>query len=108
RLRVRRAQSRADSRRGASPRRGAEAGNHRGKDPGAEHSVIRLTGIRKSFGPVQANRGAALDVAKGEIHALVGENGAGKSTLMRIMSGMFQPDAGSIEVNGRDVTGWRT
>jgi simple sugar transport system ATP-binding protein len=70
--------------------------------------VIRLTDIYKSFGPVRANRGASLDVAAGEIHALVGENGAGKSTLMRILSGMFQPDAGRIEVMGRDVTGWHT
>jgi ABC-type uncharacterized transport system ATPase subunit len=70
--------------------------------------VIRLTAIEKSFGPVRANRGASLDVATGEIHALVGENGAGKSTLMRILSGMFRPDSGRIEVNDRDVTGWRT
>jgi simple sugar transport system ATP-binding protein len=70
--------------------------------------MIRLTAIEKSFGPVQANRGASLDVATGEIHALVGENGAGKSTLMRILSGMFRPDAGRIEVNDRDVTGWHT
>jgi general nucleoside transport system ATP-binding protein len=70
--------------------------------------VIRLSDIQKSFGPVRANRGATLDVAAGEIHALVGENGAGKSTLMRILSGMFQPDAGTIEVNGKDVTGWHT
>jgi len=75
----------------------------------AEYStLIRLTAIEKSFGPVKANRGASLDVADGEIHALVGENGAGKSTLMRILSGMFQPDAGGVEVSGRDVTGWRT
>ncbi len=70
--------------------------------------MIRLTDIHKSFGPVRANRGASLDVATGEIHALVGENGAGKSTLMRILSGMFQPDSGGIEVIGRDVTGWHT
>jgi general nucleoside transport system ATP-binding protein len=70
--------------------------------------VIRLTDIHKSFGAVRANRGASLDVAAGEIHALVGENGAGKSTLMRILSGMFQPDAGGVEVNDRDVSGWRT
>ena len=70
--------------------------------------MIRLTAIEKSFGPVRANRGASLDVATGEIHALVGENGAGKSTLMRILSGMFRPDSGRIEVNDRDVTGWRT
>ena len=70
--------------------------------------MIRLTAIEKSFGPVRANRGASLDVAAGEIHALVGENGAGKSTLMRILSGMFQADAGRIEVNAKDVTGWHT
>src|SRR5687767_8062852 len=70
--------------------------------------MIKLTNIHKSFGPVRANRGATLDVAAGEIHALVGENGAGKSTLMRILSGMFQPDAGTIEVSGKDVTGWHT
>ncbi len=70
--------------------------------------AVRLTNIDKSFGPVRANRGASLEVATGEIHALVGENGAGKSTLMRVLSGMYAPDAGSMEVNGRDVTGWST
>jgi ABC-type uncharacterized transport system ATPase subunit len=70
--------------------------------------MIRLSGIDKSFGAVQANRGAALDVATGEIHALVGENGAGKSTLMRILSGMYAPDAGHVLVDDRDVTGWTT
>jgi general nucleoside transport system ATP-binding protein len=70
--------------------------------------AITLRGIEKSFGPVRANRGAELDVAAGEIHALVGENGAGKSTLMRILSGMYGADAGTMEVNGRDVTGWST
>ncbi|MGH7678491.1 MAG: ABC transporter ATP-binding protein [Gemmatimonadaceae bacterium] len=74
----------------------------------ASPPMIKLSDIHKSFGPVKANRGAGLDVAAGEIHALVGENGAGKSTLMRILSGMFQPDAGRAEVGGRDVTGWRT
>jgi ABC-type uncharacterized transport system ATPase subunit len=67
-----------------------------------------MTGIDKSFGAVQANRGASLEVAQGEIHALVGENGAGKSTLMRILGGLMKPDAGRVEVDGRDVTGWST
>ncbi|MEP6731765.1 MAG: ABC transporter ATP-binding protein [bacterium] len=71
-------------------------------------SAIRLSGIEKSFGPVRANRGADLDVQLGEIHALVGENGAGKSTLMRILAGLYSPDSGTMEVNGRDVTNWST
>jgi ABC-type uncharacterized transport system ATPase subunit len=76
--------------------------------PSPSTPAVRLSGIRKSFGPVQANRDASLDVQRGEIHALVGENGAGKSTLMRILSGMYDIDAGKIEVDGRDVTGWST
>src|SRR5688572_15981269 len=71
-------------------------------------SAIRMEGIDKYFGPIAANRGASLDVATGEIHALVGENGAGKSTLMRILGGLMKPDAGRVEVQGRDVTGWST
>ena len=71
-------------------------------------TAIRLSGIEKYFGPVRANSGAGLEVAAGEIHALVGENGAGKSTLMRILAGLYAPNAGTMEVNGRDVTGWST
>ena len=70
--------------------------------------AVRLLDIHKSFGPIHANRGASLDVAAGEIHALVGENGAGKSTLMRILAGLYAPDEGSVQVLGRDVTGWNT
>ena len=72
-----------------------------------EHA-IRMQGIHKTFGAVNANRNASLDVLPGEIHALVGENGAGKSTLMKILGGLQQPDAGTMEVNARDVTGWST
>jgi general nucleoside transport system ATP-binding protein len=67
-----------------------------------------MSDVDKAFGPVQANRRASLEVARGEIHALVGENGAGKSTLMRVLAGMYQPNGGRIEVEGRDVTGWNT
>ncbi len=70
--------------------------------------AIRMEGIDKSFGAIRANRGTSVEVMPGEIHALVGENGAGKSTLMRILGGLMKPDAGHVEVNGRDVTGWST
>jgi ABC-type uncharacterized transport system ATPase subunit len=68
--------------------------------------AVRMTGIAKRFGDCQAVRDASLEVMQGEIHALVGENGAGKSTMMRILAGIYPPDAGTIEVFGRDVTGW--
>ena len=70
--------------------------------------VIRMEGIDKSFGGVRANRKASLEVSPREIHALVGENGAGKSTLMKILGGLQKPDSGTMQVNGRDVTGWTT
>src|SRR6185503_3960731 len=75
---------------------------------GRETLAIRMEGIEKTFGSVRANRGASLEVKTGEIHALVGENGAGKSTLMKILGGLQKPDAGKMEVNGRNVTGWST
>ena len=75
---------------------------------GAAVPAIRLRGIAKSFGTVRAIRDASLEVARGEIHALMGENGAGKSTLMRILAGMFTSDAGTAEVEGRSVTVWTT
>jgi simple sugar transport system ATP-binding protein len=71
-------------------------------------NAIEAHGIEKSFGAVRANRGAELVVRAGEIHALVGENGAGKSTLMRILAGLYPPDAGTVKIDGRDVTAWRT
>jgi ABC-type uncharacterized transport system ATPase subunit len=92
---------------------GALVPPHRGvavaTDDGA-HSVwaVRMQSVAKSFGAVRANQAATLEVRVGEIHALVGENGAGKSTLMRVLSGMYAPDSGTVEVLGRDVTGWRT
>ena len=62
---------------------------------------LKLTGITKHFPGVTANAGISLDVRRGEILAILGENGAGKSTLMSIVSGMLDPDEGSIEVDGR-------
>lgn len=66
-------------------------------------SVV-LTGITKRFPGVVANSDVHLTVARGEVHALCGENGAGKSTLMKILYGMQQPDEGTIEVNGEQLS----
>ncbi|WP_369034507.1 ATP-binding cassette domain-containing protein [Streptomyces adonidis] len=66
--------------------------------------VLELSGIVKSYGQVQALRGAALTVYPGEVVALVGDNGAGKSTTIKVISGVIQPDAGEIRVDGRPVT----
>ncbi|HEY0208728.1 sugar ABC transporter ATP-binding protein [Acerihabitans sp.] len=66
-------------------------------------SVLRLSGVSKSFGPIQALDKVDFAVAAGEIHALAGENGAGKSTLMNIIDGIIKPDAGQIWLNERPV-----
>ena len=76
--------------------------------PTAAPIAVHLRGIAKAFGGVAANRDASLEAAVGEIHAVVGENGAGKSTLMRVLAGGHAPDAGTVQVHGRDVTGWDT
>ena len=65
--------------------------------------AVSLRGITRRFGPVLANDDVSLDLAPGEIHALVGENGAGKTTLMRVLYGLIAHDAGHIEVEGRAV-----
>ncbi len=62
---------------------------------------LRLDGIEKSFGGVEALRGASLDVRPGEVIGLVGDNGAGKSTLVKTIMGVHPPDAGTIEIEGR-------
>ena len=65
--------------------------------------IIRLEGISKAFGPVQANRDITLDIQAGRILALLGENGAGKSTLMSILAGQIRPDSGRILLQGEPV-----
>ena len=65
--------------------------------------ILSMTNIHKAFGPVRALRSAALELRRGEIHALAGENGAGKSTLMHIIDGILQPDGGEILLDGKPV-----
>ena len=66
--------------------------------------LISVDGIEKRFPGVHALKGVKFDIRPGEVHALMGENGAGKSTLMKILSGIYQPDGGTVEVEGQSVT----
>jgi len=69
----------------------------------AGESVLSLAGVNKRFGAVQALTDVHLDVRPGEVVALVGDNGAGKSTLVKVISGVYQPDSGTITFNGSQV-----
>jgi len=64
-------------------------------------TILRITDLHKSFGPVKALRGVELAIYPGEVHALIGENGAGKSTLMKTLSGVHQPDKGKMTLMGK-------
>jgi ribose transport system ATP-binding protein len=66
-------------------------------------SVLAVRDIVKSYPGVRALEDVSFDCRAGEIHGLVGENGAGKSTLMRVLAGVIQPDAGTIQVKGKPV-----
>ncbi len=62
--------------------------------------MIRVEGLRKSFGDVRAVAGVDLEVERGEILVLLGQNGAGKSTTLRCLGGILRPDGGLIELDG--------
>lgn len=68
-----------------------------------ENYVMEMEHISKSFPGIKANDDITFRLKKGEIHALLGENGAGKSTLMSVLFGLYQPDEGTIKVNGEVV-----
>src|SRR6476620_3446834 len=66
--------------------------------------IVEMRDISKRFGSVLANDRISIDLWPGEIHAVLGENGAGKTTLMNSLSGMYQPDSGTIELDGNPVS----
>ncbi len=69
----------------------------------ADAPALKLSNVSKSFGLVQAVKDINLEIPRNEIVGLVGENGAGKSSLLKLLTGLYQPDSGQIEVNGVPV-----
>jgi ABC-type Fe3+/spermidine/putrescine transport system ATPase subunit len=67
--------------------------------------IVKLEGVRKSFGAIEAVAGVDLDVARGELFALLGGSGCGKTTLLRVLAGFETPDAGRVLIDGQDMTG---
>lgn len=66
-------------------------------------SMIQMSGISKAFSGNVVLNNVEFELHEGEIHALMGENGAGKSTLMKILSGIYEKDAGVVKVDGKQV-----
>ena len=63
---------------------------------------LSVVALAKSFGATRALKKVSLEIAPGEVHALIGENGAGKSTLMKILSGAHEADSGSMSLDGQE------
>lgn len=68
------------------------------------HTVLKVTGLKKAYGAIQAVGGVSFEVRPGEIFGVIGPNGSGKTTLFNSMLGQITPDEGKIELNGQDVT----
>jgi simple sugar transport system ATP-binding protein len=77
---------------------------HKSVGSTASTPLVSMSGIDKIFFGGYANRGVDFDLMSGEVHALLGENGAGKTTLMNVLSGIYAPDAGTVRIDGRDVS----
>ena len=70
----------------------------------ADRRTLSVRNLYKHFGTIRANDGLDIDFVTSEVHALLGENGAGKSTLIKILAGLYQPDAGDILLDGEQLT----
>src|SRR5213078_2138024 len=68
--------------------------------------TLRASSVSRSFEGVQALRDVTLELRRREVVGLIGPNGAGKSTLVNVLTGFDRPDEGSVELEGREITGW--
>lgn len=75
-------------------------------DSGGPHNSVRATGIKRYFEGVHALDDVSLEIRRHEVVGLIGPNGAGKTTLVNIITGFDFPSAGTIELEGEDITGW--
>src|SRR5207237_2322478 len=71
----------------------------------AMSALFSAAGLHKSFGGVRAVRDISFEIPHGAVFAIIGPNGAGKSTLLNLMSGVYQPDAGTLRFDGADLSG---
>ena len=67
--------------------------------------LLKVSGVKKAYGAIQAVAGVSFEVMPGEIFGVIGPNGSGKTTMFNSVLGQIRPDAGSIELNGRNITG---
>ena len=70
----------------------------------ARQPVLKVTGLKKAYGAIQAVAGVSFEVMPGEIFGVIGPNGSGKTTMFNSVLGQITPDAGAIELNGQDIT----
>ena len=70
----------------------------------AMQPVLKVTGLKKAYGAIQAVGGVSFEVMPGEIFGVIGPNGSGKTTMFNSVLGQITPDAGAIELNGQDIT----
>lgn len=71
-------------------------------------AILEVEDLRKSFGAVSAVNGLTMTVDEGSITGLIGPNGAGKSTAFNLITGLLQPDSGTIRFHDQDITGWES
>ena len=83
----------------------AEGTGRTGADRSKSDVVLDVEGLRKTFGALVAADDAAFQVERGTVTGLIGPNGAGKSTVFNLVTGFYEPDGGTVRLNGGDVTG---